>query len=66
MTEHEYTEMLEYAFKDEGEGIEFYNNFLNALPLERRFNKIRSKVLSIMEDEERHLAILAQLIDDLR
>ena len=65
MTEKEYVESLEYAFHDEGKGIEFYNDFLNALPLGKDFNHVRKVILDIIADEERHLAMLATLIDSV-
>jgi len=64
MTEMEYTEMLEYAFKDEGEAIEFYQDFLDTMPKSRDFDYVRRALEIILDDEKRHLAILAQLIDE--
>jgi rubrerythrin len=65
LTELEYTEMLEKGFQDEGEGIEFYQHFLNMLPDKPEFRQVRAVIDTILYDEKMHMAELAKLIDDL-
>ncbi len=56
-------ELLEYASKDEAKGIEFYTNFLNSLPVDKYYDDIRRVINKIIDEEEKHLAWLSQLID---
>lgn len=64
-TELQYQTLLEKAFREEGEGIEFYQQFLNRIPSDRKFDTVRAAIDTILYDEKMHLSALAQLIDSL-
>ena len=63
MNEMQYTSMLETAFQDEAEGIEFYQHFIDMLPNTVEFLEIRRALQQILDEEKEHLNTLAQLID---
>jgi rubrerythrin len=57
-------ELLEYAFKDEAKGIEFYTDLLNSIPIDDPYYKEIIKTINKIRDQEQdHLTWLAQLID---
>ena len=63
LTEHKYTEMLEYAFQDEAEAIEYYQNFIDSLPAGEDFRQVRKALQHILDEEKQHLNTLATFID---
>lgn len=70
MSNSELIKKIKLAMKDEAEGIKFYKGLLNDIYKTRESSfeqrDIADDLNSILTDEKEHLAILNDLLEDLR